>query len=168
MYSVSYHTDYSVQLRSLASCPLLWQQSHTDAQFVMLENTLLLLFFSPSLIQVDRNFSDPSGRFRSKIISKHVDIVVAQCWNPLSCRCGSVTLPQRAHHAEVPAQDAGATLHPETRREVPVEGGPARHDAHPRRRGRKVHHHLPCVLTGRDGRQRGPAGTFLNFVEKSL
>lgn len=64
-------------------------------------------------------------------------------------RRGSVTLPL-LHHAKLPAQDARAALHPETRRENPFTGGPARHHAHPCRWGFQVHHHLPCVLTGWD------------------
>lgn len=80
-----------------------------------------------------------------------------------SHRCGSVTLPL-PHHAEFPAQDAGATLHPETCREKSVTGSPACRNAHPCCWGSKVCHHLPCVLTGRDGRQRGPAGKEKAFL----
>lgn len=76
-------------------------------------------------------------------------------------RCCSVSPPSPRpllHHAKFPAQDAGAALHPETRRENPPAGGPAGHHAHPCVRGCQVCHHLPRVLTGRDGRQRRPAG----------
>lgn len=72
-------------------------------------------------------------------------------------RRGSVTLPL-LHHAKLPAQDARAALHSETRRENPVTGGPTCHHAHPCRWGCQVHHHLPCVLTGWDRRQCWPAG----------
>lgn len=75
-----------------------------------------------------------------------------------SSRCGRVTFPLFPHHAKFPAQDAGATLHPETCRENPVTWGPARHDAHPCCWGCKVCHHLPRILTGWDRRQCWPTG----------
>lgn len=82
-----------------------------------------------------------------------------KCWtfSFLFPRRGCVTLPL-LHHAKLPAQDAGAALHPEARRENPFTGGPARHHTHPCCWGCQVHHHLPCVLTGWDRRQCWPAG----------
>lgn len=63
-----------------------------------------------------------------------------------------------SHHVEFPAQDAGAALHSETRRENTLTWSPAGLDTHPRRWGSQVNHHLPSVPTGRDGRQCRPAG----------
>lgn len=53
-------------------------------------------------------------------------------------------------HVKFPAQDAGATLHPETCRESPATRSPAGHNAHPCSRGCNVYHHLPCVSAGWD------------------
>lgn len=57
------------------------------------------------------------------------------------------------HHVKFPAQDAGATLHPETCRESPATRSPAGHNAHPCCWGCNVYHHLPCVSAGWDRRQ---------------
>lgn len=75
----------------------------------------------------------------------------------LSSRSGLVPCAV-SHHVKFPAQDAGATLHSETRRENTLTGSPEGLDTHPRRWGSQVNHHLPSVPTGRGGCQCRPAG----------
>lgn len=61
--------------------------------------------------------------------------------------------------AELFPPHAGAPVHAETCGEGKAERSPKGCNPHPCGRGRQIHHHLPGGAAGRDGCQRGPAGT---------
>lgn len=130
-----------------------WKHSSLVFVFCPLQNKFPLI--KKTCITSQFIWSWSTGSKNSKWTS------LQKCWpfffSFLFPRRGSVTL-LLLHHAKLPAQDARAALHPETRRENPFTGGPARHHAHPCRWGFQVHHHLPCVLTGWDRCQCWPAG----------